>query len=188
MFANCVKLIITTLLFVPHFANAQRSPRPPIDESRRLDRLERAVENLQDEVYTLGRRVSYLEDLIGNNPLPPPQELTHVCLIIDSGYSKAFVGIGKTKIDAEFQAQQNCAKGAHPTYCTGASAKMKCDDTLSSRGRGFVCVVTDTGYGKVFRGEGITAVAAEGAAKQACQAGAHPTYCGNVTARCEEQF
>jgi hypothetical protein len=179
MNSSLLSLVLSALFCLPNIALAQR--RPPQDDTRRIDRLERAVDSLSE-------RVTYLEDLLNANPLPPPRENLNVCMLVDAGYSKTFLGSGKTKLDAEFNAQQNCAKAVSPSFCVGGASQLKCDDSLSSNAIGFVCVVVDAGYKKTFRGEGRTAFEAEANAKIACQSSVSPSYCGKVTARCEEVF
>lgn len=181
------KILLLLLVVAPSLAVAQRDIDR--DSQQRLVRLERSVSQLQRTVDDLSYRLQRVEDLLddgGRRQPLPPVDVTFACMIVDSGHTKTFLGTDKSKIDAEYNARNKCSQSVHSSYC--ANGKLTCDDNLDSRGRGYVCVVTDSGNGRTFRGEGITSVAAEANAKMACQSSVHSSYCGNVIARCEEVF
>jgi len=171
---------ILTLVFVffgfSSVVTAQgRRPLPPPG-----DHLEQRVRYLEDIIRQHEYRLSQIES---GGYQPPPPYKGHSCMIIDSGYSKVFFGQGRSQLQAETEARQECGKAVHPTYCGGA---IKCTDGQSEpRARGYFCVVKDSGYGKVFSGEGDDIVEAEYKAKFACQSAVHPSYCGRVAANCE---
>ena len=50
---------------------------------------------------------------------------SYVCMIVDSGYKKAFRGEGQTAIEAEAKAKQNCQKDVHQSYC--GEVKASCE-------------------------------------------------------------
>ncbi len=154
--------------------------------------LEQRVRNLERQMNRLSQRVVELEYANGggsggNYPMPAFEAN---CMLIDSGYGKTFLGTGFTKIDAEFNARKACNTAVNATYCTGSNALLRCDDTSTRSSIRSVCLVTDSGYGKVFRGEGLTQVAAEAKARQSCQQSVNATYCSgsNVKAQCDSQF
>ena len=153
--------------------------------------IEQEVQRLQKRLRRMNQRLVAVEeflDQMNGYPPAPPMEHESVCMMVDSGYKKVFIGKGKSQLDAEFEANQLCAKSTHPTYC-GSQALLKCDSTSDSPNvSGYVCVVQDSGYKKYFRAEGKTKVEAEALAKQACQKATHPTYCGKETPRCEAMY
>jgi hypothetical protein len=107
--------------------------------------------------------------------------LGSVCLLTDSGYSKTFLGKGATKLDAEFDAKRQCSSAIHSSYC--ASGRLKCDDVVPAQV--VTCVITDTGYSKIFRGSGDSALEAEANAKIECQKSVNASYCAPAAVRCE---
>ena len=169
---------------------AEPRPRPPRrDLEYRIGQLERQ----SSEIMRSLRDISYrLDELEANGPTFPPEEprpeTIHACLIVDSGYSKTFVGQAKSKLDAEYSARLSCQSEVNASYC-GAGATLKCDSNKDAyQIEKFICVVIDSGYSKSFRGEGITAVAAEAHAKSNCQKAVNASYCGKVQPRCEPVY
>src|SRR5690606_29374757 len=115
------------------------------------------------------------------NPGPAPYT-EHICVITDSGYGKIFLGKGRIKLEAETAAKDACAKEVHQTYC---QSTIKCNNPATDRPvNGAICVLTDSGYSKTFKGEAKTLLEAEYNARKACGSAVHPTYC-NSTIRCE---
>lgn len=147
--------------------------------------LERRVSDLEQEADQMSRRLIRLERALEGNRPPVYQEREDIsCLLIDSGYMKTFFAEGRTKLEAETNVRQACAKSVHSSYCNGSA--LKCSSGVKEYGvRGYLCVVTDSGYGKIFKAEGKNEVEAEAKAKQACQNSVHASYCGNVKAHCE---
>lgn len=149
--------------------------------------------NLDQRVYELERVIGYmdqrirnLEDIVASRPPmppPPPVAAGYTCMLVDSGYSKTFYGKGRTALEAEFEAKQACSKEVSSSYCQKAT---KCSSGQADPYvKGYMCVLTDSGYGKIFKGEGSDAVEAEAKVKQSCQSAVSGTYCGNVQPRCE---
>jgi hypothetical protein len=190
------KMLFLLLITVPTLAFAQRDRRPddrrpdapPAREDDRIRRLERDVLFLQRESDDLKARLNRVEDFLDDRGghRPPPRDLKNICMLIDSGYSKTFLAEANSKLDAEYNVRQKCAANVHASYCQ--AGKLKCDTNQDSRGRGFVCMITDSGYSKNFRGEGVSLVAAEATARISCQNSVHASYCVNVAARCEEIY
>jgi hypothetical protein len=165
--------LLVSALAVPQLASAQSTEGP-------VRRLEQKVRELEGRVYEMDQRLSRLE----YPPTPPPPQLRSIsCMVVDTGYSKTFLGQGRAQLEAEANAREKCGSSVSSSYCNGS---VKCSSpTYDSRVRGFFCLVTDSGYGKTFKGEGENEVEAEGAAKTACQNSVNASYCGKVTARCE---
>ncbi|MCB0384496.1 MAG: hypothetical protein KDD43_03815 [Bdellovibrionales bacterium] len=183
----CALALVATFT-VPSFAEVAR-PRPPRpDLEYRVDRLERESAEIR---RTLQQILYRLDELENHGPVPPPvpgNELVHSCLVVDSGYNKTFLGQGKSQLDAEFEARQSCQKSVSASYCAG-NAMLKCDTNKDAyQIEKYVCVLTDSGYNKTFRGEGETAVAAEANAKVSCQSSVSASYCGKVEPRCEPVY
>lgn len=42
---------------------------------------------------------------------------SYVCVVVDSGFNRAFRGEGQTAIEAEAKAKKNCEKDVHDSYC-----------------------------------------------------------------------
>jgi len=179
-------LCLLFLFIAPSFAIAQVDRRPPppghgYDDSSRVIRLERKVDELNRRLL----RVENFLDNGGGGGGRPPHNGVHMCMLVDSGYSKTFLAEGKSQLDAEYNVRQKCAQTVSSSYC--ASGKLKCDNNYNSRGQGFMCVIRDTGYSRNFRGEGLTGVAAEASARISCQASVSASYC-QAAARCEENY
>lgn len=154
--------------------------------------LEYRVLLLEKQVSEMGRNMIALQkrmDEIAANPPAPPVEIIAACMVTDSAYSKTFLGIAKNKLDAEYNARNLCQASLSSANLCGHAATLKCDDNSKpTDAHGYVCMVTDSGYSKNFRGSGRTAVEAEAKAKQACQSSVGASNCGTVAARCAEQF
>lgn len=168
---------------------AESRPRPPRrDLEYRIGQLERQSNEIMRSLHNISYRLDELEN---SGPLPPPEprpEVMHACLIVDSGYHKTFRSQATSRLDAEYGARLSCQKSVSANYCAG-SAILKCDSTKDLyQVEKFICVVTDSGYNKTFRGEGVTAVAAEAHAKENCQKAVSPNYCGKVEPRCEPVY
>ncbi len=141
------------------------------------------VYRLEQTMRQLDSRISYLESL-QVNPYPTPlPAVGFSCLTVDSGYSKTFLGKGKTKLEAEAVARQECGKAVNSSYC---NQTVRCSNGVSdSTISGYFCTLTDSGYSRTFNGEGADAIEAEAHAKQACQGAINASYCGQVAVRCE---
>ena len=147
----------------------------------RIRQLESRVTQLEGFLNQLHQRVSNLE--YNQRPEPyPPVSSEVVCLITDSGYSKVFLGRGRMALEAEAAAREVCGRETHPSYC---QASMKCSDPRKDQPiNGAVCVITDSGYQKTFKGEGKSLVEAEYKVRKSCGDSVHPSYCtGSV--RCD---
>lgn len=166
----------------------------------RVQRLEQENSLLDEALRRLESRVAQIEDggrrPPGPGPRPPrppgppppppyyPPASEVACLLVDSGYTKTFLGKGRNQLEAELNARNSCGQSVHSSYC-GTSAKITCDSERDRYGRGWLCVVIDSGYSKSFSGEAQSRIEAEALAKMQCQKSVHSSYCGNVTARCE---
>lgn len=182
-------LIATALaVTVPALAQQRLQPGRPTPVDADVARLERSVQHLSDQLSSLNRRVRNLENLLDSRPVPQPQEVEYACLIIESLVSRSFLGKGRSQLDAEFQAKQNCSKTTSAQYCNNPATILKCSNNLNTRATGFVCIVSDSLVSRTFRGEGKTQVEAEANAKIACQNTTSAQYCGKVTPRCEETY
>jgi hypothetical protein len=178
-----MKALLIALLFVAAcpFASANEvrstSLRDPV-----TDQLLYRIYALEQSMRDLDARVSYLEG--STNPLPPRTGSVGIsCLLVDSGYSKTFLGKASTKLQAESLARQECGKVVNSSYCDGS---VRCSNPVRDPNiTGYFCTMTDTGYSKIFNGEGTDAIEAEAHAKQACQASVNATYCGETSVRCE---
>lgn len=166
--------IALVIFGISSLANAQVRRPPP-----EFSNLEQRVQYLEDSI----RRHEFRLNQIEKGGYQPPSDEGVACIVVDSGYNKVFLGKGRTNLQAETEARQNCGKGVHPSYCSSA---VRCDDGKGNpRARGYYCVVKDSGYGKVFSGEADNIIEAEYNAKFACQSAVNATYCGKVTATCE---
>lgn len=157
-----------------------------------IGQLEYRVRSLEDIVRGMDQRLRVLEAGAAN-PYPPPPyppqppypgpAASYSCLLVDTGYSKTFYGKSSSRLQAETIARQECGKSVNASYCAGPA---RCSDGVTQPySRGYFCTLVDSGYSKTFSGEGADAIEAEAKAKQSCQSSVHPSYCGNVTARCE---
>ena len=188
------KLFIVFALFLSSLAHADGGrfgppggpggPGGQGGEGWRIQRLEENVMNMNRALEQMERRLRFLE---GNGPVlppPPPPNFTNVsCILVDTGYSKTFLGQAKSQLQAETMAREVCGQGVNPTYCSGA---VRCSTGVVEPGvQGYFCAVRDSGYSKTFQGEGLDIIVAEAKAKQACQAAVNANYCGNVKANCE---
>lgn len=167
----------------------QMRPLPPQGQiEARLSNLELRLNQTEYQLNIALSKIDAIERLLNTvNPLPPPPppyRTSISCLLVDSGYSKTFLASGRNRLEAEVEVRKVCSQSVHSSYCNGS---IKCDDTQNSPpyARGFICMVTDSGHGRSFKGEGTTMIEAEAKAKMACQSSVHASYCGNVTARCE---
>ncbi|MCB0347772.1 MAG: hypothetical protein KDD37_03010 [Bdellovibrionales bacterium] len=181
-----LKVSLVLLTMAPALSVAQQRS----DRDGDVRRLERSVSDLQRDVDRLNRRLSRVEQYLENgNGVPGPSPaVVYSCMVVDSGHTKTFLGVGSSQLDAEFQAKSECGNTVNAVYCT--SGKIKCDNNLDMdrRARGAVCLVTDSGHNRQFRGEGATLIAAEANAKIACQKSVNAVYCGNASARCELMY
>ncbi len=148
----------------------------------------RAVESrvftVERKMEMLTRRIELLERELINTQPPRYEEKTQIsCLLVDTGYAKTFLGTARNKIEAEVAVRNACEKDVHSSYCAG---QLKCNSGVKDpRVEGYVCIVTDSGYARTFKGEGKSEIEAEAKAKQSCQSAVHASYCGKATARCE---
>ena len=164
---------------------AVQSAHASVPLDLRVQQLERQVNNQNLAIDELFSRLDRMDQRGGRGYGGPGggyRAVTFNCLVTDSGYNKSFLGSGTTQLDAEFNAKKACQSAVSPSYCT---VTPKCDNTRDGA-QGAVCVITDSGYNKSFRGEGSTPIAAEANAKASCQASVSPSYCA-VTARCESR-
>lgn len=166
-------LILSMLVYSASFAQNNQL-------AERVRKLEQQMYQVQQNVYHLENRVRHLESGGYLPPLPPPS-VGYSAILIDTGYAKTFLGVGNTRLQAEANARQECGKVVNAAYCNGAVRIGQ----AKPGNRGYFCMVTDSGYGKSFSGEGPDEIQAEARAKIACQASVNAAYCGNVTPRCE---
>ncbi|KYG60420.1 hypothetical protein [Bdellovibrio bacteriovorus] len=151
-------------------------------EAERIRILETKVSQLEGLIYNLNQRVSNLEYQNPPMPPPPPPIVEVACMTTDTGYNKVFLGKGRTKLEAEAKAKESCGNSVNAVYCNGS---VKCSDPAQDRlTQGALCVLTDTGYNKIFRGEGRSPVEAEYNARKACGNSVNPVYC-TASVRCE---
>jgi hypothetical protein len=140
------------------------------------------IYSLEQSVRDLDARLAYLEGNSSGGPTRFPSPGLS-CLLVDSGYSKTFLGKASTKLQAESIARQECGKSVNSSYCDGS---VRCSNaTRDPNITGYFCTMIDSGYSKTFNGEGSDAIEAEAHAKQACQESVNATYCGTVSVRCE---
>jgi hypothetical protein len=160
---------------------------PALAEHNPLN-LEQRVRVLERQMTRLNQRVVELEYANGGGPSLPMPAYEANCSVVDSYYGKTHLGTGTTKIDAEYNARKACSNVTSGSNCTGASAILKCDDVASSRPS--VCIVTDSYYGKVHRGEGSTRVAAEAKARKACEQTTSGSNCSGASAKvqCDARY
>lgn len=169
-------VLSTLLLFSPGATAQQRQ------NGDRIRVLEQRVQQLENIISSIHQRVSNLEYNRRPDPYPEPVAQESICMLIDTGYSKVFLGRGRLKLEAEAEVREACGKAVHSSYCQGA---MKCNDPHSDRRiNGAMCVLTDTGYSKTFRGEGKSLIEAEYAARKTCGEAVHASYCVGAI-RCE---
>lgn len=175
-------LLSVSCLLGAQSANAQARPE------ERIRILETRVNQLEKTISYMDQRLSNLEynrpgPYPGPVPPPPPpvsQEIA--CMLIDSGFSKVFLGKGKVRVDAEAAARQSCGKSVHSSYC---NSNVKCSDPRQDGYiNGAVCILTDSGFGRTFRGEATTLIEAEYNARKACGGSVHSSYCLNDV-RCD---
>ncbi len=179
-----LKSLTSFILLLCGIAQAHGLGPSPTDTATRLQNLERKVQQLQNLIASHDNRLQNLEYSQGITPpgnVFPSPPLSYSAILIDTGYSKTFLGSGSTKLEAEAMVRQECSKLVHSSYCNG-SVRFGSVDVGT---RGSYCVITDSGYQKTFSARGANAIEAEAKAKQACQASVHSSYCGNVTPRCE---
>lgn len=142
-------------------ANAQQR-----EHGERVRILEARVQQLEDVIYNINQRVSNLEYSRRPNPYPQPIPQESVCMLIDTGYNKIFLGKGRVKLEAEAEVRQNCGKAVSSSYCQGT---IKCNDATEDRYTTVAfCVLTDTGYSKTFKGEAKSLIEAEYNTRKAC--------------------
>lgn len=168
-------------------------PNKPGDGMRgqieaRLSNLEMRAYQTEQQLNMALNKINSLENLLTSlNPLPPPTPIYNSkisCMLVDTGYSKTFLGSGRNNLEAEIEARQACGNEINASYC---KSEVKCSDgqNTSPYGTGFLCMIIDSGYGRTYKGEGLSLVEAEANAKIACQSEINPRHCGKVTARCE---
>lgn len=177
--AIVVLLFLSTLL-AAEFASAQDRGQNRSGERIRI--LEDRVNQLQDVLSTLHQRVAHLENNRRPHPLPPPGVQEVICMLKDTGFNRVFIGKGRMRLEAEEAVRQTCGSGTHPNYCQDS---IKCSDPRNDPPiNGAICVLTDTGFSRLFKGESKTLIEAEFNARKACGDGTHPNYCvGSV--RCD---
>lgn len=187
MFKSLLALIVASAIMPNAMAN--HSPiEPSVNGSIYVNvnmNLEQRVRELEKTVYFMDQRLRNLEDLMGPapRPLPPPVNSSYTCMLVDSGYTKTFYAKGKSILEAEYEVKQVCSKTVNASYCQKVT---KCSsEQVDPYVKGYFCMLTDSGYGKTFKGEGSDLVEAEAKAKIACQSTVNASYCGNVSARCE---
>lgn len=150
--------------------------------AERIRILETRVNQLEGIISNINQRVSNLE--YGQRPQPYPEPVAQevACMLTDTGYSKVFLGKGRIKLEAEAAVRESCGKAVHASYCQAA---VKCSEPRGDRPiQGAICVLTDTGYNKTFKGEGKSLIEAEFQARSQCGSQVHPSYClANV--RCD---
>ena len=174
-------LILTSLISI--FTWASFSSAQVIVRYKDPGSLEAKIERLEYKLEATNRRLERLERR--DSVVRPPvyqQKVDVSCLLVDSGYKKTFLGTGRNALEAEGAVRLSCEKSVHASYCTGA---VKCSSGISEIGQGALCILNDSGYNRIFKGEGKNEVEAEAKAKQSCQASVHASYCGEVTVRCE---
>ncbi len=174
-----MKLILSCLLVL--------STLPLTAQAQNGGDLEWRVRQLERKLSFASERISILEnEVFRTNPLPPPSPARTevVCALVESGWSKTYIGKGRNKIDAQANVLSTCGKETNSSFCNGG--KMTCSSGVQEPGvNGYICVLKDSGWGKVYRGEAKTALEAEALAKQSCQSANNASYCGNVKATCE---
>ncbi len=156
----------------------------------RLQSLEQRANHTEHNLQMALNKIDNLERLLSTiNPVPPPpiHRPSVNCLLVDTGYKKTFLASGRNGLEAEVEVRRVCSQDVHSSYCNSTSS-LKCDNrqTSSPWARGHICMLTDSGYGRSFKGEGSSAIIAEAKARIACQANVHSSYCGEVLVRCEE--
>lgn len=135
-----------------------------------------------DLLSEVNRRMSFAQQP-PQYPAPTPAS-GYTCMMIDSGYSKAFFAKGGTKLQAEAELKKSCASSLHPSYC---NSEIRCAQQEQGT-RGYFCLLTDTGYSKTFSAEGTDIIEAEAKAKVSCQNAVHPSYCGKAPIKCEPVY
>lgn len=181
VFRNTLGILLSaSCLFAAQSVYAQERGQERSLERIRI--LESRVNQLEGVLAHLHQRVSNLEYSQRPEPFPPPVAQEVACMLTDTGFSKVFLGKGRVKLEAEAAAREACGKTVHPSYCQAA---VKCSDPRQERPiNGAICVLTDTGYSRTFKGEGKSLVEAEFKTRKACGESVHPSYCTS-TIRCE---
>ena len=150
-------------------------------QDERIQNLESLVMQMNQRLIEVENRVFSLPGIPGGGyPGHPghgggfrPSEIS--CLLIDSGYSKVFFAKGRTSLEAEANVRSECGQSVHSSYCTGS---IKCSDSSQERRiNGAICILKDTGYSKIFKGEASTLLEAEYKARKACGDTVHSSYC-----------
>ena len=169
-----------TMLLWPQAGRAETAKAAESVEARDSFRLERRVIELERTVRDLERRMRSVEDHLrrggqrppGTPPEDPIPEVRHFCMLTESGpFADLFLGSGLTRMDAEYEAEQNCLREiGSEQNCRGSGVGLKCDSTLADPlARSFVCIVVESSaFQDRHRGEGLTAVAAEFEARRRC--------------------
>lgn len=179
-FKKLFVLILTTSFVLIHpFANAQSYQDP---KNRNRD-LETKIQQMEMLLQNLNQRVSNLEYNNQYKPsLPNQQQQATLCMLTDTGYEKVFLGSGKVGLEAEIAVREACGKEVHQSYCQGA---VKCNSPQKDAWiNGAICMLTDTGYSKVFKGEATTLLEAEYKARKSCSSSVHQSYC-KASVKCE---
>ncbi|WP_374000213.1 hypothetical protein [Bdellovibrio bacteriovorus] len=173
---SLVLLLSATCFFFAHNAGAQDR-----NSQERIRILETRVYQLESNLSQINQRLANLE--YGQRPQPFPEPAREVaCMVTDTGYNKVFLGKGRIKLEAEAAAREACGKAVNSVYC---NATAKCSDPQKDANiRGAICVLTDTGYNKTFKGEGRSLIEAEFAARSACGSSVNAVYC-MASPRCE---
>lgn len=181
VFKNALAILLSaSCLLAAKSAHAQERGQERSLERIRI--LETRVNHLEGVLAQLHQRVSNLEYNQRPEPFPPPAAHEVACMLTDTGYSKVFLGKGRMALEAEAAVRDACGKAVHPSYC---QSSVKCSDPRQDRPiNGAVCVLTDTGYSKTFKGEAKSLIEAEFKARKACGDSVHPSYCTG-TIRCD---
>lgn len=185
VFKKQILLILAAILFLAHtVANAQSYNVP----KNRNNDLEAKLQQMEIQLKNLNQRVTILEYQNQFKPsLPRPnhqqqQQQDILCMLRDTGYSKVFLGSGKVGLEAEASVREACGKEVHQSYCQDT---VKCNSPQKDAWiNGAFCMLTDTGYSKVFRGEATTLLEAEFKVRKACGSSVHPSYC-KANVKCE---
>ena len=165
--------LVAVIGFVPSISFAQDDLRVRVrDLERNLRQTEQRLNRLEEIIYSGGNGGGH-----GGG-----YKSSIDCMLTDTGYTKTFLSNGRNQIEAEANVRKACGESVHPSYCTGS---VKCSSGNEYSGRGYLCMLIDSGHSKTFQAEGANQIEAEAKAKIACQSSVHPSYCGNVTPRCE---
>lgn len=175
------KFVLAALLLVSSISFAEIRPGPGGGGYGSSDVIQRVLD-LERTVYDLNRRVTDLERQSSGRP-DPYQPKDVACMAVADSYYTAFLGKGRTRIEAEAAALQSCQTKLNAMFCK----KVTCDDQQQNRNiRGAVCVLSAASYNTTFKGEGASLLEAEYNARNACQSKLNAMFCNNnVPVRCD---